>query len=291
MATLANLVERTRDVLYGVGQLERPAEDTIDGAILAAAEAVTVDTEAMWKRGDYAEFADGEVVIFAADASGSTAIRRAQRGTTAADQADAAVILKNPWPLRKTIEQQINDVVLTDLWPHVWSWHQGTVTFTVGDHLYALPEYIEEVVRVDQANVDSDGKLRPMPTRDWDVERQVSTSIATNKNLLRLRNPYDVDSDIHYRGKRRPHPDDLANVAEQLEPMIAWGAAAKCFVAQAGASSQDRGRNQRRDARTSRELYQMLMGEFLRLRSDYHHQLMTEVGADSRFRPRMRVGW
>lgn len=289
MATLAGLVDRTYEILFGVAQVERPAEDTISAEL--SGTSITVATDSMWKRGDYAEFDDGELVIFVADASGATTVRRAQRGTSSSTQASGNVIRKNPWPLRITVERMVNEVVLNELWPTVWTWHQGTISYTLEDHLYDLPEYIEDVVTLEQANVDGDGKFRPLSTNLWDVERQLSASIATNKTLLRLDRPYDVDSDIYYRGKRRPHPDDLGNLDEILETVVAWGAAAKCFVTSAGGASSDRARNQRRDAEVNRAMYQMLMGEFLRMKDERNRQLMKDVRPDMRWRPRMRKAW
>lgn len=288
MATTADLVARTYEVLFGVARVERPAEDTLSGAILIGAVSLTPTTTAMWKRDDYAEFADGEVVIFAADSAGATAVRRAQRGSTAAAQADGAVMRKNPWPLRVDIERKIDEVLLLDLWEHVWSWHNGTITYVAGDHLYDLPQYVEKVASVEQANVDSDGQFRPVDTSRWDVERQVASAIAANGNLLRLRDPFDGSSTIHYRGMRRPHPDDIANLDDELVPLVAWAAAAKCFAADGGAT-KDRARTQRSDATQQAQKYQMLMGEFLRMRSDYSRQLVGEVPRDMRFRRRFRM--
>lgn len=291
MATLTDLEDQVREIMFGVARVERPAEDTLAAVMSDSTTSSTPATPAMWKRGNYAEFDNGEVIIFGADSAGATAVRRAQRGTTATSHAVGDVMSKNPWPLRVTVSRQIRDVVRTDLWPHVWTWHNGEITFQAGHHLYPLPPYVVDVAAVEQSNVDADGKFRPIGPDRWDVERVVDSAIATNGSLLRLRDPFDVDSTIYYRGIRRPDPDDLANLDVRLEPMVAWAAAAKCFVTGAGAATQDRARTQRRDGGQVSSMYQMLMGEFLRLRGEYKRQLLDEVRRDRRFRPRMRRSW
>ena len=61
MATLATLVDDCYGILYGIGQAERPAEDQINGSLAQGATSVMMDTDKLWKRGAYAEFAtDGE---------------------------------------------------------------------------------------------------------------------------------------------------------------------------------------------------------------------------------------
>lgn len=291
MATLADLTTRTLEILYGVAKVERPTEDTLSGNILSGATSLTPSTTTMWKRGDYAQFSDGEVFIFGADSSGATAVRGAQRGTSAAAHASGSVMEKNPWPLRVDVARRIDEVLLNELWPHVWSWYNGTITYSSGDHLYDLPAYIEDVVTVEQADIDSDGRFHPLPPILWDVERKVASTIATNGTLLRLRHPPDASSTIHYRGKRRPHPDDIANLAEELEAMVTWGAAAKCMAGQYQPAGRDRTRIQGKDSQVQGQGYQLLMGEFLRMRKDYSLTLMGEVAADMRWRPRFRVGW
>ena len=84
MTTLALLTDDVYGILYGVGRAERPKEDTC-GVLTDSGVSATMGTDALWKRDDYAEFAtDGELMIFTADASGATTVRRGQRGTTAA---------------------------------------------------------------------------------------------------------------------------------------------------------------------------------------------------------------
>ena len=147
MATLATLVDDCYGILYGIGQAERPAEDLINGSLAQGATSVTMDTDKLWKRGTYAEFVtDGELIIFAADASGATTIRRGQRGTTDVAQADNSLVYRDPTFPRYEIERLINQVVRDDLWPNVWSWHKDTVSFVSADFMYPLDAFIEAMI-------------------------------------------------------------------------------------------------------------------------------------------------
>ena len=68
MTTLSALVDYSLAMLYGIPQAERPQEDTLASQVTDGADvAWRWTTEALWKRGDYAEAADGvgELVIMA----------------------------------------------------------------------------------------------------------------------------------------------------------------------------------------------------------------------------------
>jgi len=88
MATLNALTLDVEDMLYGLPQIERPAEDTLSTAVTTAADTSWVwTTTTLWKRGDYAEYmptsgAVGEIVLATVD--DGTTVRRAQQRTTAA---------------------------------------------------------------------------------------------------------------------------------------------------------------------------------------------------------------
>src|SRR3990167_1000816 len=88
MATLNALTLDVEDMLFGIPQIERPAEDTLSTAVTTAADTSWVwTTTTLWKRGDYAEYmpssgAVGEIVLAAVD--DGTTVRRAQQRTTAA---------------------------------------------------------------------------------------------------------------------------------------------------------------------------------------------------------------
>ena len=72
MATLAGLTTDTLNMIYGIAQVERPIEDTIDAGFNAAVTTMPVTTDVLWKKDDLAEFADGELVIAVSDGTGTT---------------------------------------------------------------------------------------------------------------------------------------------------------------------------------------------------------------------------
>ena len=290
LTTLALLVDDVYTTLYGIAQAERPREDLINGSLAQGAAAVTMDTDAMWKRADYAEFAtDGEIVVFAADASGSTAIRRAQRGTTDVAQADNSVVYKNPQFPRYEVERVINQVVRNDLWPHVWTWAQATLSFSSGDTTYDLANYVEEVVMMYQFDLNSDGHFYPLETNWWDTELQIASGVSANDNLLRLRRVWDESATVYYTAKRRPDPADLSNMSNEVAELVPWAAAAKLLAGRTGATRQrpHTDNTDRVEGGLARD-YRNLMGEFLRMRKALRLRLDNEVEPLRRFRPRRR---
>lgn len=290
MTDLATLTDETLNLLYGAGITERPDEDTITSSPAAGDPTITFATDAMWKRGDYAEFDDGEIVILAADASGATAVRRAQRGSTAAGHTSGARVVRNPLFPIVDVQRRIQTVIRTELWPHVWSWHQGSVTWVTGDHIYDLPQYIEEVDLVYQVSLDG-FRWQPISTGDWEVERQIDTTVATNSNMLRLRSIHFESQDVLYIGRRRPHVDDLANLSDEIAAIIPFGAAATAIAARPSPLQVDASRNKRAGERDMVRTYQLLRSEFETKRDQLRRQLLNEVKRERRFVPRSRRTW
>jgi len=290
MATLAGLVADTYNLLYGVAQMERPAEDTLTGAINDAVTSLTPTTTTLWKRDDYAEFADGEVVVFAADSAGATVVRRAQRSTTAASHSDGALMYKNPLFLRSQIEDFVTEVVNNDLWEDVWSWHQDTLTYTQGDTTYDLDQYVEDVVKVYQYDLDSDNRLHPLPRTWWDVEKQVAAAVSTNKNLLRLRRVHDTTATVYYTAKRRPNAADLSNLSDECASLVKWAAAGKALAGLRSAPMRYDPAHQTRDQSEGGPFrdYRGLMGEFLRGKTQLNRTLRREVPEERIFVRRQR---
>lgn len=288
MATLATLTQDTLNILYGQLPIAHPEEDTLNGLISSGATSLTPTTTSMWKRDDYAEFADGEVFVFAADSAGATVVRGAQLGSTAAGHADGAVMYKNPpFPIVK-VQWAINQVIRNDLWPHVWSWHQDTFTFTPGDHLYDLDAYIQDVVEVYQFNLNSDGAFHPLPNGWWDTEAQINAAAATNSGLLRIVDVFDSTATVYYTAKRRPDVSDIANFDGAVADLIPWAAAGKMMATRGAQVALDAARSRYDDAKSERSYYQTFMAEFLRMRDALNLILTDEVKKEPRFRPRRR---
>ncbi len=295
MATLAALTDDVLHMLYGLAQVERPTEDTQVTATFADSDTeIELTTPALWKRGDYAEADDGDIIILTEDhpaATNTATVRRAQLGSTATQHVTAsAVWKKNPRYTRVQIERFINEVVRNDLWPDVWTWHNGTVTYTEGDSTYDLPQYIEDVVLVYQYDLSSDEKFHPLDNGYWDVERIIDTNVSTNQNLLRLRQPTDSSYTVYYTGKRRPHPDDLANMSTEVAQLIPWAVVAKLMAGVRAAPRRYDPPRQDRDSTEGGEFrdYRGFMTEFLRQKNNLNKLLLTEVKGEKRYRPRRR---
>lgn len=291
MASVHSLYLATFDILYGTVLGEHPAEDTLASTVSGTGDTSwTWDTPAMWKRGNYAEAADttGELVYIAVD--NGTTVRRGQRGTTAAASYSAGdVFYRNPKFPHYLIDDMVRQVVDNDLWPHVWTWHQDSLSYTTGQTVYDLDEYVEDVVRVSQYDLNGSGKWYPIENRYWDTERQVASAVSTNSNMLRLRWVHDEDATVYYTAKRRPDTGDLGNVSDEIADIVPWAAAAKVIAAR-GVSKRQRpivDDAQQTEGGEFRD-YRSLMAEFLRMRDQLRRKLMDEVPAAPRFRPRNR---
>ena len=296
MATLSGLVDDVYTMLYGVAQAERPQEDTLATAVSDSSDTTwRFTTTTMWKRGDYAEAADtsGEIVIMTEDhPSGSdVTVRRGQRGTTkASSYSSGQVFYKNPTFPRFEIERLINQVVRNDLWPDVWSWHKDTLSFVAGTYVYALDQYVEDVVAVYQYDLSSDGRLWPLPRTWWDVERQVATTVATNSLALRIRTVKDEASTVYYTAKRRPDPNDLANMSDEVAELVPWAVVGKLGAGDRAAAvrhNPQRDRSDQTEGGPFRD-YRGFMAEFLRMKNDLNKKLRTEVPQERIYRPKRR---
>jgi len=154
MATLAAMTDDVLDMVYGIAQIERPAEDTLVNAVSGDTDVTwELTTPALWKRGDYVEDqAAGEVIVLTTDhpaAGNDVTVRRGQLGTTAAaSYATTDVFYKNPTFPRYRIERFINETVDNDLFPHVWIVGETTLSYTSGDTTYEMPTDYGDVLRV-----------------------------------------------------------------------------------------------------------------------------------------------
>lgn len=290
MTTLALLTTATRNMLEGLDLEERPKQDTLNGAITSGAVSLTPTTTSMWKRDDLAEFDDGELFRFAADSAGATTVRGAQRGSTAANHGNGAVMTKNPPYPFVDIQARIKEVIRLEL-QDLWSWHRDSITVTQGDRQYDLDQYIDDVVMVYQENIDGDETLRPLPPAWWDVERQINSAVAAQGGLLIVREVHDFDEPVYFTAKRRPHIDDLSNLADELADMVPYAAAAKMLAVRSSQVKQAAHRSQKDSEGGFMRDYRGLLGEFARMRDEYSRELELEVREDRRWRAPQRVAW
>jgi len=257
--TVAELITRIRNTLYGVSPEEHPEEDTLSGAMLIGATTATVSTSALWYRGDYMEFDDGELAICAADGSaGSVTVRRAQRGTTAAARDSGEVIIKNPLYPYSDIQAAINRVFTNHL-DGLWSWHKDSLTYTTGTHYYALDAYIDDVAEMYQYDLNSDGRYHPFPQGWFSVEQQKDTGMSATGTVLRIVQVYDSDETVYYTGKRTPNIKDVTlgelNTDERILELVVDKAVAILLHSRAMAALHDpvRGRRQSVDGTALRD--------------------------------------
>lgn len=232
MADLASLTADVFDMLYGVAQVERPAEDTLATAVSSAADVSwQFTTPAVWGRNDYGEdAAAGELVVFAAahPDAGDATVRRGQRGTTAlAAYAAGDVFYKNPTFPRHVVERFINETVDGDLFPHVWTWASTTVSWVTGQTTYELPADCEGVGAVYQADIDGDGRFHPIDRSLWEYVPVVDSALSSNGNFLRLFRVYAEDETIYVTYKQRPSSAALASMSDELAALVPWGVLAK----------------------------------------------------------------
>lgn len=283
MTTLALLTQATLNLIYGVEFVERPLEDRINGAIAnGTTEAVVFDFPAMWDPDDYVEYKpDGEVTRLIND----TTQKRAQRGTTGVTHADNSEVTKNPPYTIADAQTHIRATIRNDLWPHVWTWYQDTLTAVDTDWMYDLDQHIADVAMVYQENIDADERWRPFPTSWWDVERQINPAVATQGGMLVARNAFDFDEPVYYLGKRRSHVDDLSNVSDEIADLIPWRAGAKLLASKGGQVKAAVARSRKDEAGSPyRQLYQLWMAEFLTARESLSRTLNSEVRVDRRWR-------
>ena len=289
MTTLAILTRKTLDHVYGVGLVERPVEDTLDAGFNAAVTTMPVTTDIVWKRDDYAEFDDGELVVAISDGTGTNVeVRRAQRGTTDANHSSGDVITRNPAYPRGRVEERINEVIRHDLYPHVWSWFLGSFTFTAGDHMYDLAANIEDVIYLYQYNLNSDNRYHPISGGWWDVEKQVDSNATATGNLLRVKQVHDPGSTVFYVAKRRPATGDLSNVSDDVADLIPWAAAAKLMAGREGQVTVDAARSRYDESGSWMRSYRGMMAEFLRMRAALNLTLRNEVRQEPRFTSKFR---
>jgi hypothetical protein len=199
-------------------------------------------------------------------------------------------VYRNPTFPRYEIENLITQVVRNDLWPHVWTWHRDTLSFSAGQFTYDLDQYIQQVVRVSQFDLHSDGRWYPIDDNQWDTERQVNVAVSTNLSMLRLRNVFDETATVYYTAKREPHIDDLTNLSDEVAELISWAVVGKLTAASRAVARRHNPQTDSSDEREGGDFrdYRGFMTEFLRMRDALNRRLLEEVPATPRFRARRR---
>jgi hypothetical protein len=221
--TRAELILRIENMVYGMAEVERPAEDVITLAD-ASTTSMTVASIELWKRGRFGEIvpasgAVGELVICAADAAaGTVTVRRGERGTTAA-AASGLVARVNPKFTRDMISSAIDEVITDSLYPHVWYHSKRSLTFVDQDHIYDLAD--EDYFVVDIYQIVEDQKL-VFPAGWWIEENLIDTTVGASGKVLRLRRVRDQTADVFYTVRSRPLVADLETLPDPIVNLIPW---------------------------------------------------------------------
>jgi hypothetical protein len=211
MATLSSLTLDVLEMLYGMAQVERPTEDSLKTACVDAAADVTFqfNAYAMWKKGDYAEYwkgdgSEGEILILADDhpAAADATFRRAQRGTTGAAHAIADAFLHNPpYPVH-VVQRWINNVIDTDLAPHVFYLSHRTLTFDPGKTWYPLTAGDFDVVNVFQTDLALESEIGTCTFANaGDLWTHVAHGLAVGDHVRFTAAgaaPVEYDTDVDY---------------------------------------------------------------------------------------------
>lgn len=287
MATLAQVRADVEDLLYGIEQVQRPAEDTLNdsGGISDSDTEAQFSTESMWKRGDYAEFVpDGELILFTEDhpTAATATIRRGQRDTTAAAQSDGDVVRKNPVFPISLIERMINETIDYELWPKVWMRVERSLTWASTDTSYELDAADHEVERVYQWDLDSYEDLYEFDPGWWRVVT-VNTALETSGRALMIDRVWDTNTTtVYYTVRQRPRSSAITDLTSELITAVKWGAAAKCIAARypSDANRTDRGRLE------TRESYVLWRQEFERALDRINRRLLNELPPRRTYKPR-----
>lgn len=240
MAALDDLTLDVYDMVYGVGQVTRPVEDTLSTQVTDGADVEwRFTTPALWKRGDYAEYwpgdgTEGEMVLLTEDhpAAADVTVRRGQRRTTAVTGgfAAGAVFLKNPPVPSVLVRRAITETIDNDLGPECFYRVDDSLTPAAGTRYYALDDrdfYIEKVYQYD---LGSQTNLNPFPRGWYEIETNLDTGMVASGVAMRLARWYDTTEDVYYTTRRQPAVEDIASFPTELLDLIPWGAAARLFA-------------------------------------------------------------
>lgn len=141
MATAAELRRRVYDYLYSSYPVERPGEDTLNGAITNVATSVTVDNGDQWETNDVLEVLEtGERMHVVSQAANVLTVIRGIGAVAGTAAADDGRVFKSP----RFSYDQVNDAITATIaslesWGvHVWG--VGSVTLAAQQETYPLSE-------------------------------------------------------------------------------------------------------------------------------------------------------
>ena len=277
----ADILDRTKDILYGQGLNERPpirqaaadAAESISGSTVSFA--LATDEGAKVKPGHvlslYGSTDENDAyALFVLSVSGDTvtAVNGFRGSPAVADtNLDGALLEQNPFQLDYQIHKRIDTVINTLLWPKVYVLTAASVTPDLTDGQVEVPATVE---RITDAKQQIGGEWVSIP---FGVEKNVSTSISSTGTL----GFFDAidGSTVYYTYMNRV---TATSTDEAVIELISLGAAALLLGASVNERAMENapgrprnvGQDLWRDFVTLRESYAEDISEDTTLGFEYH---------------------
>lgn len=270
------------DVIAEVRRLvqDEPWEDYLSSSYSIGGTQVSVVKPASWEEGDTMDFDDATFEQFRVKADGTTnplSIKFGHNGTTNANHASGATVLKNPTYGSDQISKAATHIIDTKLWPDVWVVAETTITPNPTSVIYDLPADYEDFVAMSQVSYSTIEDLDLMgPVREL---LNVPTAVSASNKALRILGwpRMDVAATLFYRTRVT-----VTNLPDAMETMVALGTAS--YLKRTEMVSKDDRPDQDdrpgRMYRSGRELERLFIEERRSIRS----QLMARWGGVRRFR-------
>ncbi len=272
----ADIVERTKDILYGQGLGQRPPirECAADAAESVSGSKVTFSVAS----GEGDKIKAGQVLslygstddtdsyalyVLSVSSDSITAVNGYNGSPVVADtNLDGALLEQNPWQLEYFIHKRIDAVISRLLWDDVYTLTAASVTPDLTDGQVEVPATVERIVSAQQ---QIGGEWVNIP---FGIVKNVSTSVSSTGNL----GVFDaVDgSTVYYTYMAKV---DATTTDEALIELIALGAAALL----SGASVTERTVPLDGVSQSPRSVGQELWRDFVTLRRSIAEDLAADT--------------
>lgn len=297
MATLNSLTLDVFDLLWGVGQIRRPVRDTLATNVDDGTDVEwQFTTDTMWKRGDLAEYwpgtgAEGEIIYHTEDhpSGADTTVIRAQNQTTAVAGGFTAgdeFLKNNPYPA-VLIRRFINEVIDTDLAPHVWYRSERTITWDTTVGYYSLNASDFDVEQMYQVDLDGNTNLHPLPSGWWEVINNLNTGVMASGRAVRVKRVYSTTDTLYYTARTHPASSAISSLPDGIAAMVPWATVARVLASQAGGQRIDPTRqaagNQTQPAQPFQD-HNFFQQRFEQMRRNYRLKLLREQYPQKRYR-------
>ncbi len=253
MATQADVRQRIKNELYSIHLPLRPFVHQINGAILAGATAIVVDDGGNFAAGDIIEFEDGEQAFVLSVATNTLTVIRGWNGTTAAAQADNAVILKNPrFPVAlidDKVDETLNELEGIGIWTHT----TGSFALDTSTPKYWYPLAETDLIKVITVYFEKDTTLEPVALPGWKYVEGVPSAEFTQAKGLRLHNYGGLSNGdtVYYTYRQRI--DAVGDLKVRQEGLAIYGAMYKLLGTEITPRTHDPGKRTDRTVQPGQE--------------------------------------